>query len=619
MASGERSGFPRCNEVALDAANPDVVAFLGWEWTQSGTSAETHYGHKNVLFLETGEDSVPTRPIASASNKAFTELPPRFRVLPPLYDPANRQRYFDYDYSVRQVSREALCDTDKAGADLPEDCKEYAEDPAQLFARVRAWNQEHMVIPHGNSWGIYTPAGSSWDKQLSGDMNDPSVQFLMEIYSGHGNAEEYRDWKAVIFNADGSRSCPPPRPDYLPSCWRAGEIILQRCVETGEPQSVCEQRAREARRLYLDKGQLGWLTVPGVKLEDWLDSGQCRDCYLPAFNLRPGGSAQYAQAITNFDDPKQPRRFRFGFIGSSDNHSARPGTGYKQTHRGSSSDWWGYKSESARKRFASDTGLPEARSRLPDMRKVDPFGAMELERQSSFFTTGGLVAVHAQARDRESIWSALKRKQVYGTTGERILLWFDLLNSRGEGTGPVLPMGSELEMSHNPRFRVTAIGALRQQPGCPEYSAAALGQQRLDRLCRGECYNPSDQRKLISRIEIVRIQPQTRPGQAVSPLIEDVWKVFECTPDQGGCSIEFEDPHYTETARDTVYYARAVQESGGRINAGNLRCKKDATGACVAVNPCYGDFRTERQDLCLSEAESKAWSSPIFVDFPKSL
>ena len=105
--------------------------------------------------------------------------------------------------------------------------------------------------------------------------------------------------------------------------------------------------------------------------------------------------------------------------------------------------------------------------------------------------------------------------------------------------------------------------------------------------------------------------------QAVAPLIEDAWQVFECKPDQRGCRVEFEDPHYTETARDTVYYVRAVQESGDRINAGNLRCEIDASGACVAVNPCYGDFRTDRQDNCLSEAESKAWSSPIFVDFPK--
>ena len=39
-----------CNEVAGDVENPDVVAFLGWEWTQVGTTPENHYGHKNVIL-----------------------------------------------------------------------------------------------------------------------------------------------------------------------------------------------------------------------------------------------------------------------------------------------------------------------------------------------------------------------------------------------------------------------------------------------------------------------------------------------------------------------------------------------------------------------------------------
>ena len=37
------------------------------------------------------------------------------------------------------------------------------------------------------------------------------------------------------------------------------------------------------------------------------------------------------------------------------------------------------------------------------------------------------------------------------------------------------------------------------------------------RLCRGECYNPSDERRKISRIEVVRIHPQVTGNEEIMP------------------------------------------------------------------------------------------------------
>ena len=76
------------------------------------------------------------------------------------------------------------------------------------------------------------------------------------------------------------------------------------------------------------------LTVPGAASEDWLDSGQCMDCFLPPLNHRPMTSVQYGLAISNFGKGEgAPNRFHWGFIGSSDNHRARAGTGYKELDR----------------------------------------------------------------------------------------------------------------------------------------------------------------------------------------------------------------------------------------------------------------------------------------------
>ncbi|MEE3326021.1 MAG: DUF3604 domain-containing protein, partial [Myxococcota bacterium] len=69
-----RESIRECNAVT-QAENPDTVAFLGWEWTQSAPantgSERTHYGHKNVIFRDIDEGQVPTRPIGAGSGALF--------------------------------------------------------------------------------------------------------------------------------------------------------------------------------------------------------------------------------------------------------------------------------------------------------------------------------------------------------------------------------------------------------------------------------------------------------------------------------------------------------------------------------------------------------------------
>jgi hypothetical protein len=590
-----------CNEVSGDAENPDVSAFLGWEWTQVGTTPKNHWGHKNVVLRDLEDDRIPTRPISAGLPRGAGvdsgRSPFALGLLPLTLGGTGVDLV---KYFTEMLDRKA-CPEGVPVRELPEDCFEIAPSPDLLFAKLDDWGLASMVIPHGTTWGYYTPMGSAWDKQLTPQMHDPQRQRLIEVYSGHGNSEEFRSWHEVVFEQDGSAHCPEPRDDYLPSCWRAGEIIEDSCLDAGESDSECAARAAEARQNYVDKDILGHHTVAGESAADWGDAGQCRDCFLPSFNYRPRSSAQYILALARNTPEGDPLRFRFGIMASSDNHSARPGTGYKEMDRKDSTEmrFSGFRSGLLGARVGSSEPLAHSVAEV-EIAPTAFFGALETERQASYFLTGGLVAAHANGRSREAIWEALQRKEVYGTSGPRILLWFDLLNPPGT-RGEALPMGSQLEMSENPVFRVRAVGSFEQLPGCPDYATGALTPESLERLCKGECYHPSDDRRLITRIEVVRIRPQQSADEAVEHLVDDPWRVLPCEPDPAGCRVTFSDPDFSAKERDAVYYVRAIEEPSLAVDADPISC------AAVPL-----------QDDCLGEVEERAWSSPIFVDYSRA-
>ncbi|HEX6131953.1 MAG TPA: DUF3604 domain-containing protein, partial [Actinomycetota bacterium] len=379
----------RCNELAGNPENPDLVTFLGWEWTQIGRTAKDHYGHKNVVLRDTAEDVVPTRPIHSASfaTRAMRQRPPFYiRWAPILLDWPNRQRYANMMYFQDELRDVPDCPEDVDVRALPEDCLEGAPTPQVLYRKLHEWGFPALVIPHGTSWGIYTPAGSSWDKQLTREQHDPALQTLVEVYSGHGNSEEYRAWRAADFDRDGNPLCPEPSDGYEPCCWRAGEIIRSRCDDPTAPE--CEQRVQDARANHLAAGTAGRFTVPGATLEEWGNCESCPDCFLPPMNHRPASSVQYMLARTNLENPDDPLRFHFGFISSSDNHRARPGTGYKEYDRLANGEASGARDATWYERVMNpQPPAPESYTAEELRERLQPYQQLDFERQASFFMT----------------------------------------------------------------------------------------------------------------------------------------------------------------------------------------------------------------------------------------
>jgi len=252
--------------------------------------------------------------------------------------------------------------------------------------------------------------------------------------------------------------------------------------------------------------------------EDW---EKTRSSYVRSLLLR--GLAAY-QANPELGNPLQ-----LGIIGSTDTHSATPGR-VKE-------DGW--------KREAFSQGQIDAIMARPD------------------YNPGGLVGVWAEENTREAIFAALKRREVYGTSGPRMTVRF----AAAKGGETLSCNGADL-----PASVVPMGGSFDQTSAVPAFIVTATAD-----------------REALSRIEIVK---GTYTGGEVIESVEPVWSSDE--GDFEACTV-WTDPNYDPEA-PAFWYARVKQ----------VPTRRWSQTLCEEAGRC-GDF-----PAAVVSVQERAWASPIW-------
>jgi hypothetical protein len=255
--------------------------------------------------------------------------------------------------------------------------------------------------------------------------------------------------------------------------------------------------------------------------------------------------------------------YEFGFIGSTDTHLGNPGAVRESSHAGS----FGESVESA-------------------------LTIGEKRRPTAFTSAGGLAGVYAEENSREAIFDALARREVFATSGTRIVPRFfvgwDLpenaceggdFNAKGYASG--VPMGGTLPQRPAPgatlRFAVAANG---DPMGAP-----------LQRLQIVKAWYGSDGlfHQAVHDVAVAQGNASVDPASC---------ELRGSGP--GSLCATWVDPGFDATSA-AVYYARVVESPSCRWTA--WKCNSLPEG--VRPDAC-SDPRVPRT------IQERAWTSPVW-------
>jgi hypothetical protein len=260
------------------------------------------------------------------------------------------------------------------------------------------------------------------------------------------------------------------------------------------------------------------------------EEGQETSCIYPTSMVRDGLKIGLV-----LEDEIGVNPLKFGMVGSTDTHNSNPGDAEEWDYRGATT-------------FAAS----------PAERRVDSSNVTGIMKNNP----GGLAAVWAAENTREALFDAMKRKEVYATSGTRIKLrtfaGFELPANIAE-TGDLVaayengvPMGSSLLTAENTEAGALSlfVWAVKDPDNAPLAKVQVIkgwiekGQRQevvYDIACGG---SPLD--------------PATGKCEANGATVN----MSDCSWDNAGGAPELKtlwtDPDY-DSGEDAFYYVRVVQ------------------------------------------------------------
>lgn len=398
-------------------------------------------------------------------------------------------------------------------------------------------------------------------------------------------------WQALSEQCRTDQGC-----DYLTiphNSNLSGGLMFQTTDRNGadytEAFALARQQNEPLAEIYQHKGQSECLGTTGAGLAD----EQCGFELLPYRNFTGSQVSPEASGAPLEQDflraaLKEGLRqeqltganpFKYGFIGSSDTHLGTPGL----TSEG---EYPGHGGAGGSARGELPPGLTDRIENSP----------------------GGLAVLWAEQNTRGSLFSAMRRREAYATSGTRPVVRFfggwDLPANQCAGrfvaTGYArgVPMGSDLPAAPaagaRPRF---AVSALR------DAGAAGEPVQALQRIQIVKGWVTPDGEKLEKVYEVA--------GGDTGASVD----LASCTTTGAGhsslCTV-WEDPDF-DAAQSAFYYARVLENPGCRWStrqclAAGIDCSNPDAVPEDYADCCNADYPKTIQE--------RAWTSPIWYRAP---